>query len=138
MNSQINPEDSASQIGSWTASKSSTRQSRRSNRSCWHTSGTSSLTIARAKEAARIAELKAEAAAFTKRQSLEEQKFRLQQEQERLTLETEIAKSEAKEQSPHVRESKQVVDSGFHTLDSGFRRLDSGFHAHGFRIPNFL
>ena len=98
MNSQINPEDSASQIGSQTASKSSTRRSRRSNRSGLHTSATSSLTIARAKEAARIVELKAEAAAFKKCQSLEEQKFCLQQEQERLTLETEIAKSEAKEQ----------------------------------------
>jgi len=32
LNSQINPEDSASQIGSRTTSKSSTRQSRRSNR----------------------------------------------------------------------------------------------------------
>ena len=38
------------------------------------------------------------AAAFKKRQSLEEQKFRLLQEQERLTLEIEIAKSKAKEQ----------------------------------------
>ena len=42
LNSQINPEDSASQIGSRTASKSSTRQSQRSNRSGLHTSGTSS------------------------------------------------------------------------------------------------
>ena len=90
-NSQINPEDSARYIGFRTASKSSTRQSRRSNRRGSHTSGTSSLTIARAKEAARMAELKAEAAAFKKCQSLEEQKFRLQHEQERLTLETEIA-----------------------------------------------
>jgi len=98
LNSQIDPEDSASQIGSRTASKSSTRRSRRSNRSGSHTSDTSSLTIARAKEAARIVEQKAEAAAFKKCQSLEEQKFRLQQEQERLTLETEIAKSDAKEQ----------------------------------------
>ena len=42
--------------------------------------------------------LKAEAAAFKKRQALEEQKLRLQQEQDRLTREVEIAKSEAKEQ----------------------------------------
>ena len=43
--------------------KSSTRQSQRSNRSGSHMSGSSSLSITRAKEAARIAELKAEAAA---------------------------------------------------------------------------
>ena len=48
-------------------------------------------------EIARIAELKAEAAAFKKRQALEEQKLHLHQEQDRLTLEVEIAKSEAKE-----------------------------------------
>ncbi|KAL9978458.1 hypothetical protein ACROYT_G015977 [Oculina patagonica] len=98
LNSEINPEDSASQIASRTYSKSSTRQSRRSNRSGSQRSSTSSLTVVRAKEIARIAELKAEAAAFKKRQALEEQRFRLQQEQERLTLETEIAKSEAKQQ----------------------------------------
>ena len=45
LNSQINPEDSASYIGFRTASKSSTRQSGRSKRSGSHTSGTSSLTI---------------------------------------------------------------------------------------------
>ena len=95
-NSQIKPDDSASQIPSRSASKSSTRRSQRSNRSSSRTSASSSVSIARAKEAARIAELKAEAATFKKRQSSEEQKFRLQQEQERLSLETEIAKSEAK------------------------------------------
>lgn len=58
----------------------------------------SSLTFARAKEAARITELEAEAAVFEKQRSLEEQKLRLQQEQERLTLETELAKSKAEEQ----------------------------------------
>lgn len=98
LNSQINPEDSVSQIGSRATTKSSTRQSRRSSHSGSSRSSTSSLTVARAKEAARIAELKAEAAVFKKRQSLDEQRFRLQQEQERLALETEIAKSEAKEQ----------------------------------------
>ena len=50
----------------------------------------------RAKEAARIPELEAEAAVLENRRSLEEQKLSLQQEQERLTLETELAK--AKEQ----------------------------------------
>ena len=93
LNSQINPEDSMSQIGSRTTSKSSSRKSRRSSQS-----STSTLALTRAKEAARIAELEAEAAALEKRRSLEEQKLRLQQEQERLTLETELAKSKAKEQ----------------------------------------
>lgn len=37
----------------------------------------SSLTFARAKEAARITELEAEAAVFEKQRSLEEQKLRL-------------------------------------------------------------
>lgn len=78
LSSQINPEDSASQIGSWATAKSSTRHSRRSSHSGSRRSGTSPLTVARAKEAARIAEMKAEAAVFRKRQSLEEQKFRLQ------------------------------------------------------------
>ena len=50
-------------------------------------------------EAARIAELKAEAATFKKRQSLEQQRFRLRQEEKLLTLETEIAKSQAREQA---------------------------------------
>ena len=98
LNSQISPEDSTSQIGSRTTSKSSSRKSRRSSQSGSNRSGTSSLAFARAKEAARIAELEAEAAVLQKRRSLEEQKLRLQQEQERLTLETELAKSKAKEQ----------------------------------------
>ena len=51
------------QILSLTLTKCSTRQSQRSNRSGSHMSSSSSLSITRAKEAARIAELKAEAAA---------------------------------------------------------------------------
>ena len=98
LNSQISPEDSTSQIGSRTTSKSSSRKSRPSSRSSSNRSGTSSLAFARAKEAAHIAELEAEAAVLEKQKSLEEQKLRLQQEQERLTLETELAKSKAKEQ----------------------------------------
>ena len=98
LNSQINPEDSMSQIGSRATSKSSSRKSGRSSRSGSDRSSTSSLAFGRAKEAARIAELEAEAAVLEKRRSLEEQKLRLQKEQERLTLETELAKSKAKEQ----------------------------------------
>ena len=84
---QINPEDSVSQSGRSKASKGSRRSSR---------SSSSSISSARAKEAVRVAELQAEAAAFKKRQLLEEQKFQLRQQQERLTLETEIAKAQAK------------------------------------------
>ena len=99
LNSQINPEDSASQIGSRAISKSSARKSRRSSHSGSNRNCTSSLAFARVKEAARTAELEAEAAVLEKRRSLEEQKLRLQERlQERLALETELAKSKAKEQ----------------------------------------
>ena len=94
---QVNPEDSARQIGSRATTKSSSKKSRRSSHSVSNRSGPSSLAFARAKEAARIAELEAEAAALEKRRLLEEQRLRLQQEQERLTLETGLAKSKAKE-----------------------------------------
>lgn len=76
LNSQINPEDSASQMGSRATSQSSSRKSRRSSNSGSNRSGTSSLAFARAKEAARIGELEAEAAVLEKRRSLEEQKLR--------------------------------------------------------------
>ena len=52
---------------SFLALQLSLRQDNRSDRSGSHMSGSSSLSITRAKEAARIAELKAEAAAFKKR-----------------------------------------------------------------------
>ena len=55
--------------------------------------------MVRAKEAARTAELQAEAAVFKKPQFLEEQRFRLKQEEKLLSLETEIAKSQAREQA---------------------------------------
>ena len=46
-----------------------------------------------------VVELRAEAVAFSKRQFLEERKFRLKQEERRVTLETEISKSQAREQA---------------------------------------
>ena len=98
LNSQINPEESTSQIGSRTTSTSSSRKSRHSSQSGSNRSGTSSLAFERAKEAVRITKLEAEAAVLEKWRSLEEEKLRLQQEQEGLTLETELAKSKAKEQ----------------------------------------
>lgn len=60
---------------------------------------TSSLLVARAKEAARVAELKAERTMLEKRQALEEQKFRLKLEESRFNLDAEIAKTAAKEQA---------------------------------------
>ena len=97
LNSQVSPNDSVSCSGFRSASKSSRRPKRSSYGGSHSTS--SSLSAARAKEAARIAELKAEAATFKKRQSLEQQRFRLRQEEKLLTLETEIAKSQAREQA---------------------------------------
>ena len=93
---QLQPEDSASQIVSRTsASRLSSRKSHRSSRSCSHGSSVSSLSVARAKEAARVAELRAEAGVLLKRRLLKKQKFHLQLEEERLTLETKLAKSQA-------------------------------------------
>ena len=66
MNSQINPEDSTSQIGSQATSKSSKRKSQHSSHSGSNRTDTLSLTFARAMEAAHIAELETEVAVFEK------------------------------------------------------------------------
>ncbi|XP_068735476.1 fas-binding factor 1-like [Montipora capricornis] len=85
LDSQLQPEGSASQIVSRTsASRLSSRKSHRSSRSGSRGSNVSSLSVARAKESARVAELKAEEAVLQKRQLLEKQKFHLQLEKERL------------------------------------------------------
>ena len=99
LNSQVSPDDSASNGGFRFASKSSRRPGRSSCSRGSRESSCSSLSVVRAKEAARTAELKAEAAVFKKRQFLEEQRFRLKQEEKLLSLETEIAKSQAREQA---------------------------------------
>ena len=96
LDAQIRPQDSVSRTGSRSTSKPS-RRSEHSSRSGSHKSSGTSLSVVRAKEAARMAELKAEAAILKKRQFLEEQRFRLKQDEKRLTLETEIAKSKARE-----------------------------------------
>ena len=59
----------------------------------------SSLVVARAKEAACVAELKAERLMLERRQVLEEQKFRSKLEEWHLNLEAEMAKTVAKEQA---------------------------------------
>ena len=98
VDSEVKPEDSVSCVGVRTPSKTS-RTSKRSSRAGSRASRTSSLFVARAKEAARVAELKAERLMLEKRQVLEEQRFRLNQEESRLNLEAEIAKTVAKEQA---------------------------------------
>ena len=99
VDSEIKPEDSVSNANMQTPSRIS-RTSRRSSQASSRASrsSSSSLLVARAKEAARVAELKAERAMLDKRQALEEQKFRLKLEESRLNLEAEIARTAAKEQ----------------------------------------
>ena len=98
VDSEVKPEDSVSCVGVKTSSKTS-RTSKRSSRAGSRASRTSSLFVARAKEAARVAELKAERLMLEKRQVLEKQRFRLNQEESRLNLEAEIAKTVVKEQA---------------------------------------
>ena len=98
LNSQVSPDVLVSHSGFRSASRSSRRPERLSC-SGSRRSSCSSLSVVRAKEAARTAELKAETAVFKKRQFLEEQRFVLNQEEKLLSLETEIAKSQAREQA---------------------------------------
>lgn len=100
VDSEIKPEDSVSNADMRTPSRIS-RTLRRSSQASSRASRSSysSLLVARAKEAARVAELKAERAMLDKRQALEEQKFRLKLEESCLNLEAEIAKTVAKEQA---------------------------------------
>ena len=78
LDSQLRPEDSASQIVSRTSSaRLSSRKSHRSSCSGLHGRSESSLFVARAKEAARVAELRAEAAVLQKQQLLKKQNFYL-------------------------------------------------------------
>ena len=57
------------------------------------------MALARAKEAAKVAELRAEIRMLEKRQALKEKKFCLKQEESRLNLEAEISKTTAKERA---------------------------------------
>ena len=98
VDSEVKPEDSVSCAGVGSPARAS-RTSKRSSRASSRVSRISSLFVARAKEAARVAELKAERSMLDKRQVLEEQKFRLKQEELRLNLEAEIVKTVAKEQA---------------------------------------
>ncbi|XP_066023399.1 uncharacterized protein [Pocillopora verrucosa] len=99
----LTPDDSASQIGSEVRSKS--RPSMCGSRTS-HFSKTSSISAARAKEAARIAELRAEAHALKHRYSLQESELRLKRQEydlqlkkDELNLKTEYAKAVAREEA---------------------------------------
>ena len=99
----LTPDDSASQIGSEVRSKS--RPSMCGSRTS-HFSKTSSISAARAKEAARIAELRAEAHALKHRHSLQESELRLKRQEydlqlkkDELNLKTEYAKAVAREEA---------------------------------------
>ena len=98
VDSGVKLEDSVSCAGVGSPARAS-GTSKRSSRASSRVSRTSSLFVARAKEAARVAELKAERSMLGKRQVLEEQKFRLKQEESRLNLEAEVVKTVAKEQA---------------------------------------
>ena len=97
LNVQVSPEDSIDEVGFRSASKSSRVSKGSSHSGSRRSSGASSLSAARAKGAVCVVVLTAEAAAFSKRQFLEEWKFRLKQEERRVTLETKIAKSQARD-----------------------------------------
>ena len=85
----------------------------------------SSVALARAKEAARAAELKAEIAMLEKRQALEEKKFLLQQEESRLNLEAEIAKTSAKEKAfAALLEKRQALEEKKFRLQQEESRLN--------------
>ena len=107
VDSEVKPEDSVSCAGVRTPSKTS-RTLRRASRAGSRASHASSLVVARAKEAARVAELKAERSMLEKRQVFEEQKFRLKQEESHLNLEAKIAKTVAKERALAEQSSRSV------------------------------
>ena len=92
----MNPYDSISCAGTLIPSGAS-KISKHSSRARSRGGRTSSVAAARATEVARIAELKADISMLQKRQTLDEEKFRLQQEELRLNLEAEMVKTTAKE-----------------------------------------
>ena len=100
---EITPDDSASQLGFGVRNKS--KRSECGSRSS-RFSRTSSISTARAKEAARIAELRAEVSALKQRYSLQETELRLKKQECELQLKkdelnpkTEYAKAVAREEA---------------------------------------
>ena len=106
---EITPDDSASQVFPQDRRKLKGSHGSVSSRA----SRTSSISTARVKEAAKIAEIEAEALALKRRQRLHEAELRLKREQfelqlkkEELKLETEYAKAVAREDAYAKAESK--------------------------------
>ncbi|KAL9976387.1 hypothetical protein ACROYT_G013685 [Oculina patagonica] len=100
---EITPDDSASQLGFGVRNRS--KRSECGSRASQF-SRTSSISAARAKEAARIAELRAEVHALRQRHSLQEtelhlkkQEYELQLKKDELNLQTEYAKAVAREEA---------------------------------------
>ena len=119
----VTPDDSASQVGIGQRNKPKpTECGSRSSR----LSKTSSISTARAKEAARIAELRAEVLALNQRHSLQEtelslkrQEYELQLKKDELNLKTEYAKALAREEAYAQAEAGNFVPNkvpAFNTL----------------------
>ena len=100
VDSVVKPEDSVSCASAPEPSKASrasnaSKVSKLSSRASSRGSCTALVTIARAKEAARVAELEAKIAMLEKCQTPKEKKFRVKQEETRQKLAAEIAKTSA-------------------------------------------
>lgn len=97
VDSVVKPEDSVSCASAPEPSKASraSKVSKLSSRASLRGSCTALVTIARAKEAARVAELEAKIAMLEKCQAPKEKKFRVKQEETRQKLGAEIAKTSA-------------------------------------------
>jgi hypothetical protein len=108
-NSEVQPEDSASNIGSENRSRLSLR-SRSSSRS-----STRSSTSAKARAAAKRAILEAEEAAAERLCSIEEEELRLQQRRRQLELQINLAKAEAEERA--YAEAQLEDLEAFETVD---------------------
>ena len=108
-NSEVQPEDSASNIGSENRSRLSLR-SRASSRS-----STRSSTSAKARAAAKRAILEAEVAAVERLCSIEEEELRLQKRRRQLELQINLAKAEAEERA--YAEAQLEDLEAFETVD---------------------
>ena len=118
----INPEDSVSNVG-LQARSSTSKHSKQSSRTSCRGSRAASIEAARAKEAARLAELEAEKVMLDKRQALEERKFRLSQEEARLNLEAEMVKSARKGQALISSIGDSIFSTSSASLQIGVRRF---------------
>lgn len=96
--SNLDPEDSISNVGSRATSKVP-QKSKASSRASSRSSRRSSVSSARIAAAAKRASLTAEASMLREQQALQQEELRLQQRKQELALETEIAKAKAEERA---------------------------------------